>query len=103
MTVTTTEAEQPPRKQIPPVLYLPIRPGSTSEAPEVELRRLDDGRVALMVYTALDRLARCCGPHQAWVLYRTEDLSALRAASPFDVTLMDQSVPPELWHQGGGQ
>lgn len=97
------EADPAPRKQIPPVLYLPIRPGSTAETPEIEMRRLEDGRVALMYYTALDRLERCCGPHQAWVLYRTEDLGRLRATSPFDVAVMDQPLPPELWHQGGAQ
>jgi len=62
------------------------------------MRRLDDGRVALRYYTALDRLERCCGPHQAWVLYRTEGLGQLRAISPFDVALMDQPLPSELWH-----
>lgn len=85
-------------KPVPPVLYLPVRPGSSEQSPEVEMRRLDDGRVALMVYTALDRLVGCCGPHQPWVLYRTDQLGELDRVSPYDVMAMDQPVPRELWH-----
>jgi hypothetical protein len=82
---------------VPPVLYLPCRPTIPGSQPEIELRRLEDGRLALLGYTALDRLARCCGPRQAWVLYQTAELSALRAQTSYDVVLLDQELPRELW------
>lgn len=88
------------RPTVPPVLYLPCRPGASEGDAEIEMRQLDDGRVALLAYTALDRLAHCCGPHQPWVLYRTEELSALRQASPYDNVVMDQELPRDLWHTG---
>ena len=94
-----SEQPLPGRPPVPPVLYLPVRPGSPAGAPEIEMRVLEDGRTALLAYTALDRLGRCCGPHQSWVLYRTEELAALDATSPYDVVLLDQLLPEELWHQ----
>ena len=44
-----------------------------------------DGRVALLAYTALDRLATCMGPYQPWVLYRTEQLDELGGVQSYDV------------------
>lgn len=96
--MSSPDAPPPADKPVPPVLYLPVRPGSTEEEPEVEMRRLADGRVALLVYTALDRLAACCGPHQPWVLYRTDQLGVLAEQSPYDVVAMDQPLPREAWH-----
>ena len=96
--MSTPDSPTPDRKPVPPVLYLPVRPGSSAEEPEVEMRRLADGRVALLVYTALDRLAACCGPAQPWVLYRTDQLGELGRTSPYDVVATDQPLPREQWH-----
>lgn len=90
------------RPLIPPVVYLPCRPTVPGEAPQIELRRLEDGRVALLAYTALDRMSRCCGPHQPWALYPTEELSALRRSSSYDVVVFDQELPAEVRHTGEG-
>ena len=94
--------EQPDRRrQIPPVLYLPCRPTIPGESPQVELRTLEDGRLALLAYTALDRLARCCGDHQPWTLMETGHLSTLREQARYDVVLLDQELPAEVRHTGG--
>jgi len=85
---------------VPPVLYLPCEAGADEEAARIQLRRLEDGRVALFAYTALDRLGRCCGPRQPWVLYKTETLDALAAEHPFDLVVFDHEVPEELWYGG---
>ena len=90
------------RPLIPPAVYLPCSPTIPGEAPQVEMRQLEDGRVALLAYTALDRMARCCGPHQPWALYPTEELSALRSSSPYDVVVLDHELPPEVRHTGEG-
>lgn len=89
------------RPVVPPVLYLPTKPDPDPEVTKIEMRELEDGRVALMAYTALDRLARCCGPHQPWVLYRTDALGELRETSPYDVIALDQPIPEELWRREG--
>ncbi|WP_240471043.1 SAV_915 family protein [Schaalia suimastitidis] len=80
---------------IPPVVYLPSTGASTKYGAEVELRTTQDGRTALLAYTALDRLSRCCGPHQPWVLYPTDRLGELMEACPFDVIYFDMVIPPE--------
>lgn len=83
---------------VPPILYLPCKAGSTTDLAMIEMRELEDGRVALMAYTALDRLARCCGTEQSWVLFKTASLGELRRESPFDVVLFDQPLPDDLRH-----
>lgn len=98
---TTAEPAPASRPPIPPVLYLPAEPGASESGARVEMRQLQDGRTALLAYTALDRLARCCGPHQPWVLYRTEMLDTLRLMNPFDVVVFDQPLPEEAWHRAG--
>ena len=84
---------------VPPVLYLPVRPH-----PEVgnypEVRKLADGRMALLAYTALDRLADACGENQPWVLLHVSDLGAIKADFPFDVVAFDPRLPPELFKDG---
>lgn len=95
----TTLGQHGAVRVIPPVLYLPARPGATSDHAEIELRRLVDGRVALLAYTALDRLGDGCGPDQPWVLYRTSELGVLRVMSPYDVILLDQPLPESARHQ----
>ncbi|WP_315073121.1 SAV_915 family protein [Actinomyces massiliensis] len=95
--VHTTETDKHPI--IPPVLYLPSTGASSKWGAEVELRHMRDGRVALLAYTALDRLATCMGPHQPWVLYRTEQLDELGGVQSYDVIYLDVPMPRELWRQ----
>lgn len=84
---------------LPPVLYLPcaadvVDPGDARP----ELRRTRDGRLALLAYTALDRLRACCGADQPWVLVRTQALEPVRAAERYDLLLLDVVVPDdERW------
>jgi hypothetical protein len=79
----------------PPVLYLPCdRPPADGEV-SVQTRVMKDGRVALLAYTALDRLAGHCGSTQPWVLVRTAALDELDRVCPFDVVLLDVAVPHE--------
>ena len=47
---------------LPPYLYLPCARAVSDPADAiVDLRYLSDGRIALLGYTALDRLLSCCG------------------------------------------
>lgn len=80
---------------IPPVVYLPtVSAGGAMH--EVEMRTTNDGRVALLAYTALDRLADCCGAGQSWILAHTSQLGDLGRSQPFDVIYLDMALPPEL-------
>ncbi len=91
---------RPPRGKkpvVPPVLYLPSTGAPNTYGAEIELRKTNDGRMALLAYTALDRLADCMGPHQPWVLYPTERLGDLEAVEHYDVIYLDLPVPQELW------
>lgn len=84
------------RPELPPVVYLPCAEEVTDPADaRPELRRTRDGRLALLVYSALDRLRTCCGPAQPWVVVRTEGLQQLHHHDPFDLLLMDVPIPEE--------
>lgn len=84
---------------VPPVLYLPVR-----EHPEggsfPEVRKLKDGRSALLAYTALDRLADACGDNQPWALMHTSQLDKIKQEQPFDVVAFDQSLPADMLSGG---
>ncbi|PRX44336.1 hypothetical protein B0I33_112214 [Prauserella shujinwangii] len=84
---------------LPPVLYLPTSDAS-GEQTNVELRRTEDGRVALIAFSAVDRLVYGCGEHQPWVMVRTEHLDKIYEAQPYDVIMLDGFIPDELRHTG---
>jgi hypothetical protein len=60
---------------------------------EVEYRPTRDGRTALLVYSALDRLHRGMGPDQPWFVLPTAELQRLYDVEPFDLVLLDVLVP----------
>lgn len=85
----------------PPIVYLPCVLGDDGQVAEIRMVRLQDGRVALMAYSALDRLARACGDAQPWVLYDTARLEELRAIKHYDAAYLDVALPVELRVSGG--
>ncbi len=88
-------------QHVPPVVYVPAHRVSGPAGPTLELRELDSGGVALLVYTALDRLARGLGPHQPWVLLPLEKLDDIRQIQPFDAIHFDVSLPEDMWRGHG--
>jgi hypothetical protein len=88
---------------LPSVVYVPTGAHTAGGDPQeahstVELRRTGDGRVALLAYSALDRLVACCGEHQPWILLQTEDLPRIHEAVPYEVIVLDADLPGELRH-----
>lgn len=80
----------------PPVVYVPCSPLSPGDQElSVDLRPTRDGRLALLVYSALDRLVTCCGGQQPWVLMPTADLEKIREATNFELILLDIEIPEE--------
>jgi hypothetical protein len=53
------------------------------------------------VYSAMDRLAAHCGPHQPWTVMLTKDLERLRETTGFTLILLDLDIPPELRRTAG--
>lgn len=89
-------------QEFPPFVYLPCSENvSKPENAVLELRRTRDGRTALLVYSALDRLKYCCGAEQPWMVMPTEVLNALHQTQPFDLLLLDVIIPEGFRTAGG--
>lgn len=76
-----------------PAYYVPC---STSDDGQlcVTLRRTSDGRTALLVYSALDRLHAGAG-RVPWALISVPELQKVKRRSPFDVIYQDLRIPEE--------
>lgn len=79
----------------PPVVYVPCLRRDSDDEPHVVLRRTRDARVALFVYSALDRLRDGIGDDTPWVLVTVEGLEAIRRETPYDLVLLDVHVPED--------
>jgi hypothetical protein len=93
----TAEASLPPYVYVP---CSPIRPGDTDLT--VDLRRTRTGQVALLVYSALDRLVDCCGEAQAWTVFPATELEKIQEATGFELILLDVRIPEHLRRTGEG-
>ncbi|MEV4283523.1 SAV_915 family protein [Actinoplanes xinjiangensis] len=94
-----------PAHIFPPIVYVPLQPtppGAVQNDQEmtIELRQTRDGRLALLVYSAMDRLIDHCGPAQPWTILATQDLEKVALATGFDLVLLDLDIPRELRHTG---
>ena len=84
------------------VAYVPsqrLRPGDTEAT--LELRNTEDGRVAMLAYSTLERLVEGCGESQPWVAVPMDRVQNLQELSGADVTLWDVPVPDEVRHTPG--
>lgn len=89
----TTEAVDAARPVVPPLLYVPIEEPQVGNELTIEFRRLADGRLALLAYTALDRLVSGCGPRQPWALIPVTKLAEIDQLRPYDLILLDVKIP----------
>lgn len=86
----------------PPVVYVPCSPlNPADDELSVDLRRTRDGKLALLVYSALDRLVTCCGEQQPWVVLPTANLEKIRENADFELILLDIEIPHELRRLAG--
>jgi hypothetical protein len=86
---------------IPPLLYVPVADPDVGDEMTVEFHRLADGRLALLVYTALDRLVTGCGPNQPWVVLPAAKLDEIDQYQPYDVILLDVPIPEDRRRKAG--
>jgi hypothetical protein len=85
----------------PPVVYVPCSPVSAGDdSLNVDLRPTRDGRLALLVYSALDRLVTCCGAEQPWVVMPTANVEKVRGETDFELILLDVEIPEEFRRHG---
>lgn len=84
------------RAKVPPMLYLPTTGRGDGRLAEIEMRRMHDGRTALLAYTAMDRLLDLCGATQPWALMETARLGELEQTQPYDVIFLDMELPAEV-------
>jgi hypothetical protein len=89
-----------PAHVFPPVVYVPCAPEQSGEELTIDLRVTKDGRLALLVYSAMDRLVAHCGPAQPWTVMLTRDLEQARLATGFELILLDLDIPEELRRTG---
>ena len=89
-----------PADAFPPVVYVPCAPAQTGEELTIDLRVTRDGRLALLVYSAMDRLVKHCGPAQPWTVMLTKDLEQARLATGFELILLDLDIPEGLRRTG---
>ena len=87
---------QAARTPAPPVVYLPVETDADGQVTDVRMVRLEDGRVALLGYTALDRFLDSWGHAQPWMLFETRRLGDVHAVKPFDLKFLDVVVPAGL-------
>ncbi len=89
-------------KDFPPMVYLPCAEDVVDPAhARVDMRRTRDGRVALLAYSALDRLHNCCGAQQPWIVLPTAILDKLQQDNPFELLLLGVMIPEDE-RRGGG-
>lgn len=83
--------DRPP--PLPPVVYAPTLTDEAGDT-RVRMHRMRDGRVALFVYSAIDRLQAQYGEAAPWVLMSVADLQRAHDAAPYDVLLVDRELHP---------
>ncbi len=82
-------------ENFPPVVYAPV-----TELPEdpgvqrLKMHRMADGRTAVFVYSAIDRLVSLYGAEAPWVLVTVGALQHAYDEAPYDLVFLDQALHP---------
>lgn len=93
---TVNDQQAPAPRPTPPVVYLPVEMGPDGQVSDFRMLRLGDGRIALVAYTALDRLLDAWGDDQSWLLFETGKVDDIKQAKHFDLKLLDVEVPEHV-------
>lgn len=91
---TGREAEDVPQQ----VYISSQRLGPGAEEVNLELRPMQDGRLALLAYSSLDLLIAGCGEHQPWIAVPVNRVHDCQQQSGADVVLWDLELPEEMRH-----
>lgn len=78
-------------------VFLPTRRVTPGDAEfTVELRTLEDGRLALLTYSSLDSLVDCCGAAQPWVEVAAEHVDHVVATVEAEAVLVDTPLEEDV-------
>lgn len=81
------------------LIYIPCRCVQEGDQDAfLELRPLEDGRVAMLAYSSLDHLVAGCGEAQPWLAVPPRYVSEYENQSGADVVVWDTALPEELQH-----
>jgi hypothetical protein len=78
---------------LPPVVYAPTI--DMDGATRIRMHEMRDGRTALFVYSAIDRLQAQYGDDARWVLLSVDDLQRAFEQVPYDLLFLDRELHPE--------
>jgi len=84
----------------PTVLYIPTAAPMRGDDVTFALRRLADGRHAMLVFTSLDRLVEGCGDAQPWVSIRAEAVREFQYVADADTVIWDPVLDPLIRQHG---
>jgi hypothetical protein len=79
---------------IPPVVYLPTTDEEEPAARGVLMHTVPDGRTALFVYSAIDRLFELYRDGNAWIVCDVATLQRIHDATPYDLLFVDRAPGP---------
>jgi hypothetical protein len=79
----------------PPVVYVPTVDLADGDPPRLALHPTHDGRTALFVYSALDRLVEFYDAGSPWALLSVADLQAAYERSPYHLVFLDKRPRPD--------
>jgi len=82
-------------RRFPPVVYAPVV--ELPEEPGVQhlkMHTMADGRTAVFVYSAIDRLVDLYGDGVPWVLVDVATLQRAYDQAPYDLLFLDQALHP---------
>lgn len=81
------------QQNLPPVVYAPTI--DLDGATRIRMHEMRDGRTALFVYSAIDRLQAQYGDDASWVLLTVPDLEKAHEQVRFDLLLLDRDLHPQ--------
>lgn len=81
------------RPALPPVVYAPTV--VLDDAVRIKMHKMRDGRTALFVYSAIDRLQAEYGEEAEWVLLSAGDLQRAFDQVPYDILFLDRVLHPQ--------
>lgn len=76
-------------------------PSGPDSGAQLQLRHMEDGRLAVLAYTSLELLVAGCGPRQSWIAAPVEELETLQSLAGFDVIAVNVELP-QAWRVAAG-
>lgn len=92
MSVDTKIPDPGAEHSLPPLVYVPTTGEEDVRQRRVIFHELLDGRTALFVYSAIDRLHEFYRPDCHWVVFDVAGLRRIHDDKPYDVLFVDRDA-----------